>query len=187
MWPAPGAYGVVPENDLPGIAAELKTFADSLSEDTLANTTKLSESILAYLEDHGPEYFGSTVTVLVDGKAAYSPYVYWDDDQLVQSDDLMAPSYNIDEQAWLREPIDQGKAVWTEPYFDEGGGGIWMRTRSYPIISSDGEVSAVATTDVRVSTPPDSSGSYDMTRQRVFNGYHMSLLGISGIAMFCLL
>eukprot|EP00889_Picochlorum_renovo_P007185 jgi/Picre1/34215/NNA_001689.t1 len=74
----------------------------------------------------------------------------------------MASSYSINEQAWLREPIDQGKAIWTDPYFDEGGGSIWMRTRSYPIFNStsgseNDDIVAVATTDIRVEAPQTSS------------------------------
>ncbi|KAI8111513.1 hypothetical protein M9435_004013 [Picochlorum sp. BPE23] len=165
-WLARAEYSVpvVSDNDLASIASSLEIFADSLDTLTLSNKTALSEAIVAYLESHGPEYFGSTVTVLnKNGTAAYSPYVYHDDaDNLIQTDDLMAPSYSINEQAWLREPIDQGKAIWTDPYFDEGGGSIWMRTRSYPIFNStsgseNDDIVAVATTDIRVEAPQTSS------------------------------
>ncbi|KAI8109494.1 hypothetical protein M9434_000776 [Picochlorum sp. BPE23] len=165
-WLARAEYSVpvVSDNDLASIASSLEIFADSLDTLTLSNKTALSEAIVAYLESQGPEYFGSTVTVLnTNGTAAYSPYVYHDDaDNLIQTDDLMAPSYSINEQAWLREPIDQGKAIWTDPYFDEGGGSIWMRTRSYPIFNStsgseDDDIVAVATTDIRVEAPQTSS------------------------------
>jgi sigma-B regulation protein RsbU (phosphoserine phosphatase) len=165
-WLARAEYSVpiVSDNDLASIASSLAIFADSLDALTLSNKTALSEAIVAYLESHGPEYFGSTVTVLnKNGTAAYSPYVYHDDaDNLIQTDDLMAPSYSINEQAWLREPIDQGKAIWTDPYFDEGGGSIWMRTRSYPIFNStsaseNDDIVAVATTDIRVEAPQTTS------------------------------
>lgn len=168
-WLARAEYSVpvVSDNDLASIASSLEIFADSL--DSLSNKTALSEAIVAYLESHGPEYFGSTVTVLnKNGTAAYSPYVYHDDaDNLIQTDDLMAPSYSINEQAWLREPIDQGKAIWTDPYFDEGGGSIWMRTRSYPIFNStsgsEDDIVAVATTDIRVEAPQTTSSGTTAT------------------------
>lgn len=173
-----GEAPIVPDQDLPMIAKELETFANSLTEAVLANKTALSDAIYDYLEFHGPEYFGSTVTVLENGKAVYSPYVYQDEKgALVRTDDLMDPSYKIDEQPWLREPIEQGEAIWTEPYFDEGGGNIWMRTRSYPI-SLSGGVHAVATTDVRVGaveTSPSSTG-YTLTMWNVF--FSMLLLAL---------
>ena len=168
-WRARTDYPIVPEQDLPTIAAELEAFADSLSNATLTNKTALSDAIAAYLEAHGPEYFGSTVTVLEgNGTAVYSPYVYWDGNQLVRTDDLMATSYGIDQQPWLRKPVDQKQAVWTEPYFDQGGGNIWMRTRSYPIMSPDGQALAVATTDIHVAAPVTTANGAKMVSFTMF-------------------
>lgn len=112
----------VSESDWASIATDLEIFADSLDESTLSNKTALSEAIVAYLESHGPEYFGATVTFLDDaGRAEYSPYVYHDDEEkLIQTDELMDPSYGINERDWLKDPIEQGKAIWTQPYFDQG-------------------------------------------------------------------
>ena len=144
---------IVQDEDLPMIASDLETFANSLSNTTLSNKTELSNSIQEYLQSHGPDYFGSTVTVvsLPEQQALYSPYVYWNGtDALIQTDSLMDPSYDINQQAWLRVPIDTKEAVWSEPYFDAGGGNVWMMTRSYPILNTEGEVVAVATTDVHI-------------------------------------
>ena len=45
-------------SNLPTIADDLELFATSLSNATLSNKTELSDSILQYLELHGPDYFG---------------------------------------------------------------------------------------------------------------------------------
>ncbi|MFN6244412.1 MAG: hypothetical protein ACK4Y8_08670 [Bacteroidota bacterium] len=37
--------------------------------------------------------------------------------------------------------------MWTAPYFDAGGGNIWMKTRSVPV-KVNGKIIAVATTDL---------------------------------------
>lgn len=158
-------------SNLPTIADDLELFATSLSNATLSNKTELSDSILQYLELHGPDYFGSTVTVLsgAEQQALYSPYVYWNSNGtgLIQTDSLMDPSYGINEQSWLREPIDQRKAVWSDPYFDQGGGNVWMMTRSYPIMAGeDGEIVAVATTDVHIDAPDGTSGSLSILVSR---------------------
>ena len=58
-----------------------------------------------------------------------SPYVYRTADGYASSD-LAAPSYNIEEQDWLIAPLTANAGVWTDPYFDAGGGEIWMITRS---------------------------------------------------------
>ena len=43
-------------------------------------------------------------------------------------------------------------SIWTPPYFDEGGGEIWMITRSVPA-SDAGGVFAIVTTDLPVDDP----------------------------------
>ena len=102
--------------------------------------------------------YGSTVTLLGagEGKAFCSPYVFRaaDDEGTYswkQTDSLMDPAYQIDEQEWLREPVDTKSPVWSDPYFDEGGGNIEMETYSVPLIVG-GEVVGVATTDLPISS-----------------------------------
>jgi len=96
-----------------------------------------------------PQYFyGSTVTLLdTAGVAIYSPYWYRSADSLLFTDLAADTAYHINSQPWLRQPIDAGIAIWTAPYFDAGGGNIWMKTRSVPVIIN-GKVIAVATTDL---------------------------------------
>lgn len=96
-----------------------------------------------------PQYFyGSTVTLLdTAGVATYSPYWYRSADSLLTVDLAADPAYQINSQPWLRQPIDGGVAIWTAPYFDAGGGNIWMKTRAVPVIVN-GRIIAVATTDL---------------------------------------
>lgn len=98
-----------------------------------------------------PQYFyGSTVTLLdTSGVAIYCPYWYRSADSLLTTDLAADTSYHINSQLWLRQPIDNGLAIWTAPYFDAGGGNIWMKTRSVPVIIN-GKIIAVATTDLPV-------------------------------------
>lgn len=96
-----------------------------------------------------PQYFyGSTVTLLdTAGLATYSPYWYRSADSLLTLDLAADTAYQINNQPWLRQPIDGGTAIWTAPYFDAGGGNIWMKTRAVPVIVN-GRIIAVATTDL---------------------------------------
>ncbi len=96
-----------------------------------------------------PQYFyGSTLTLLdTAGIAKYSPYWYRSGDSLMTLDLAADTSYQINSQTWLRQPIDNGVAIWTAPYFDAGGGNIWMKTRSVPV-KVNGKIIAVATTDL---------------------------------------
>ena len=65
---------------------------------------------------------------------------------------LVEPGYDIDSQVWLAKARDSKAATWTEPYFDAGGGEIWMITRTVPLMR-DGVVYAVVTTDLPTDKP----------------------------------
>ena len=134
----------------PWVEQELDRFAATL-EPVLPPPSELPARIRAYLEAH-PEFFGSTVAVLAaDGRVATSPYLYRVAGGL-EAKDLVTPDYAIDQQAWLREPIDQRRPIWTAPYFDAGGGDIWMETRSVPLFAN-GLVIGVVTTDLPTEAP----------------------------------
>jgi len=140
------------------VEVELESFVSSLTNETLGSESKLSSAIVTYLGDSGPSFYGATVAVLnSDGAAMYSPYVYRNRTRLVATDSLMDPSYDINAQPWLTEPLLSKVPVWSEPYFDAGGGDIWMKTYSYPMVSDNETVVAVATTDLRVDGDEGSS------------------------------
>lgn len=114
---------------------------------TPPTSADISNRVRQYLLSNPSYFFGSTVTLLdSSGVATDSPYWYRSGDSLL-STSLMDTAYHINEQLWLRQPIDSGFAVWTDPYFDAGGGNIWMKTRSVPVIVN-GRTVAVATTDL---------------------------------------
>ena len=139
------------EDLTPPVETAMKVFATWLENDppTAAN---VSERVRLYLNGQPDYFFGSTVTLLDNnGKATTSPYWYRTNGTLA-SKELATPSYNIDSQTWLRKPIDLKAPYWTAPYFDTGGGEIWMRTYSVPIIVNS-RVIAVATTDLAVKKP----------------------------------
>jgi hypothetical protein len=137
--------------DLTLIETELNNFVVSLQSNP-PTANDLSDRIKNYITGKPLQFFGSTVSLLdANGKVSTSPYWYrfngnW------SSKNLMNAGYNIDTQDWLRNPIDQKKSIWTKPYFDAGGGDVWMRTYSVPVIVN-GKIIAVATTDLQVSRP----------------------------------
>ena len=103
------------------------------------------------MEAH-PTFFGSAAALLdPSGEVIASPYVYRTADGYGVAD-LAAPSYSIEEQDWFAGPLAADAGVWTEPYFDAGGGDIWMITRSVPLRDAGG-VFAVVTTDLAVDDP----------------------------------
>ena len=80
------------------------------------------------------------------------PYVYRRTADDYVALDLAVPSYNIDSQAWVTAPLAANAGVWTNPYFDAGGGEIWMVTRSVPVRDAEG-IFAIVTTDLPVDAP----------------------------------
>lgn len=114
---------------------------------TPPTSVDVSNRVKQYLLANPSFFFGSTVTLLDSSELATdSPYWYRSGDSLLTTS-LMDTAYHINDQAWLRTPIDSGYAVWTAPYFDAGGGNIWMKTRAVPVIVN-GRIVAVATTDL---------------------------------------
>mgnify|MGYP001158183841 FL=1 len=130
----------------------LAGFAEDLTNNP-PSIDDVSERVKQYMLANINDFYGSTVALIdTSGLAIYSPYWFKSNDALDEVN-LADTSYHINTQEWLRLPIDTGEAIWTDPYFDEGGGNIWMITRSVPVYI-DGKIAAVATTDLEV-TPLD--------------------------------
>lgn len=144
--------GCSKEEDLtPPVETAMKVFASWLQND-LPTSFTVSDRVRVYITGQPDYFFGSTVTLLdINGAAITSPYWYRNNGGLVNKE-LATPSYNINTQEWLRKPIDTKAPYWSAPYFDTGGGEIWMRTYSVPIIINN-KVVAVATTDLAVKKP----------------------------------
>ncbi len=129
--------------------AALDALAAELADTRPANVAAYTERLQAYLEAH-PSFFGSAVALL-DGSGAViaSPYVYRTDGGYARLD-LAVPSYDIEAQEWFTAPLAENAGTWTAPYFDAGGGEVWMVTRSVPVRDAAG-VFAIVTTDLVVA------------------------------------
>jgi phosphoserine phosphatase RsbU/P len=83
-----------------------------------------------------PDIYGSTVAFeprTMDPAARYyAPYVHRDPDGGLVATDLGGDHYNYFLWDWYRLPRDLDRPVWSEPYFDEGGGNVLMATYSHP-------------------------------------------------------
>jgi tRNA A-37 threonylcarbamoyl transferase component Bud32 len=68
--------------------------------------------------------------------------------QFVQfSPDVYKPLYR--EWKWYTDPRDQMKSLWGDPYYDKGGGEIWMTTHSIPL-KRGGKFAGVLAVDVSI-------------------------------------
>ena len=104
-----------------------------------------------YLEGH-PAFYGSAAALMDEaGTVTASPYVYRTADGY-HIRDLALPEYNIEAQEWITMPLAANASIWTPPYFDAGGGEIWMTTHSVPARDAGG-IFAIVTTDLPVDAP----------------------------------
>ncbi|MGB5590275.1 MAG: cache domain-containing protein, partial [Gammaproteobacteria bacterium] len=103
------------------------------------------------LED--PLIFGAGMAFVPGGfdqRDAFCPYVYRTSltgSDLAQLDIADAYDYfNDPDIGWWHDPVNAGRPVWSEPYFDEGAGNIMMATYSVPFYD-DGRLRGVTTID----------------------------------------
>lgn len=111
------------------------------------------EAFLRSVVEKDPDIYGSCIAFkpngLGDDLDAYAPYFYHGA-KGVTFEQLAKPEYNYFQKDWYRLPRDIGHAMWTEPYFDEGGGDTIMITYSAPFRRDD-LFWGIATSDLAVS------------------------------------
>ena len=135
----------------PAVVEALDALAKELVSDRPVDADAYADRLGVYLEAH-PAFFGSGIALLdASGEVMSTPYVYRTGDDYSVTD-LHVPSYRVEDQDWFTGPMEADAAVWTEPYFDAGGGDIWMITRSVPLRDAE-RVFAIVTTDLAVDDP----------------------------------
>lgn len=100
-----------------------------------------------------PEVFGSTIAFEPYGHrnlAYFAPY-YSKQENGLRLSYLGGKDYNYFLMDWYTAPRDMGRPVWSEPYYDEGGGNIVMSTFSAPFYNKAGgekKFAGVVTADI---------------------------------------
>ncbi len=114
-------------------------------------------NLLKYTVQKNTEIYGSAVAFeprAYDGeKERYAPYFYKSGGEIKYSD-LGAASYQYFFQDWYQIPKELNQPVWTEPYFDEGGGNIIMSTYSVPFyrtMAGKKGIAGIITSDISLS------------------------------------
>ncbi|MXX03892.1 MAG: hypothetical protein F4X08_05675 [Gemmatimonadetes bacterium] len=133
------------------VVTALDVLVTELGENRPADSAEYAGRLRAYL-DANPDFYGSAVALLdKDGTVTACPYVFRTENGY-NTIDLATSSYNLEQQHWFMVPLQTNMGIWTDPYYDAGGGEIWMITRSVPM-HDDGDVIAILTTDLQVDTP----------------------------------
>jgi phosphoserine phosphatase RsbU/P len=112
------------------------------------------ESMLKFVLENKPEIFGSAIAfapfAYKQDMEGFAPYCYRTPNGFGIKN-LNQGSYSYFDWAWYETAEKKGHPVWTEPYFDEGGGNTVMATYAVPFYENDsnGKVfRGVATADL---------------------------------------
>lgn len=114
---------------------------------TIIENSSLDHSQLAFILQNivanNDEVYGSAIAFepfsFDEDKYFYSLYVYKNSDTIITSD-LNDPGYEYFYQDWYQVPEHLKKPVWSEPYYDEGGGNTVMTTYSVPFYKNENGV-----------------------------------------------
>ena len=83
------------------------------------------------------------------GRHYFSPYTYVGDvSGEIHTIQLGNENYDYPTLDWYQIPKLLGKAYWSEPYYDDGGGGQRMSTYSMPLNDEDGNFIGILTADL---------------------------------------
>ena len=133
-----------------GVATDLAASAETVNYDE----ETIKKTIYNTLT-HNEQIYGSTI--------AYEPYqfqpelYYWSPyysrtpNNDLQFTQLGNPDYDYFNWEWYTLPKTKLMPVLSSPYFDKGGGGIWMVTWSAPFFDDAGIFKGVATADIAFS------------------------------------
>lgn len=144
------------------------------------DTTEKMESYLEEIVSRNRTLiYGSCIAFKPRGfhpdRNGYAPYVYRVANG-IQLEHLDDPSYDYFSWAWYRAPRDAGRALWSEPYFDEGGGKTWMITYSVPFRRDDLFL-GIVTVDIALdSLFKEASKMSDKEKQRLGVGSYAMIV-----------
>ncbi|MCB0102180.1 MAG: GAF domain-containing protein [Anaerolineales bacterium] len=129
------------------VSLQLASFAETESVEEadliqmIRNTLKRNERI-----------FGSTIAFesyqFKEAQYYYAPYFSRSSNNILIFTDLGTPEYDYLNKSWYKLPKDRQTSVLSAPYFDAGGGDIWMVTWSTPFFDEKGAVKGIATADI---------------------------------------
>lgn len=132
------------------MAIDLGTVAEAIDLDK-----ETSKAAIAQMLSKNEQVVGSTIAYepyRFDAENKYwAPYYSRNVDGSLQFSQLGTPEYNYPIQDWYKRAKDANGIILSPPYFDAGGGNIWMVTWSVPFYSDSGQLSGIATTDIAFS------------------------------------
>ena len=126
-------------NAVIGRCAKIPNSFASLVENVDLNEEQLVD-LLRDIVVKNDEVYGSAISFepysYKENRFYYAPYVFRNGDKIKISD-LNDPGYAYLYQDWYQIPKRLERPLWSEPYYDEGGGNILMITYSVPFYKTN--------------------------------------------------
>lgn len=144
------------------IEKSLKTFelvAENLSYFVQSSNYTKNEllSMIETAVNKNKEIYGSTIAFepysFQRDSLYFAPYFYKGENN-IRFTYLGGDSYNYFNWDWYKIPKEQNKSLWSEPYYDKGGGEIVMSTYSVPfykILNRENKFEGVVTADISLN------------------------------------
>lgn len=129
-------------------AAEVADYTEESILKTIHNTLLRNEQIFGSTIAYEPYQFQPDIYY-------WSPYYSRTSGSELRFTQLGNPQYNYFQWEWYTLPKTSRVPVLSPPYFDAGGGEIWMVTWSAPFFDNAGNVKGVATADIAFSQTQD--------------------------------
>jgi methyl-accepting chemotaxis protein len=110
------------------------------------------ENILKLYLESNPDVYGTAFGYNPSYSNTFNlecPY-YYKAKSNIKRIDLADKSYNYVDWEWYNTPIETKKPFWSKPYFDKGGGNVYMITYSCPIYTADNKLLGVFTNDIQL-------------------------------------
>uniref|UniRef100_A0A7V4G6E8 HAMP domain-containing protein n=1 Tax=Desulfobacca acetoxidans TaxID=60893 RepID=A0A7V4G6E8_9BACT len=149
------ATGYDIERLLVGVEKIPESLAGVLAERQLSREELFQ--LLTRLLAVNPEIFGMAVAyeprAFETSRLYFAPYAYREGDR-IGTTVLGSPEYHYFTMDWYQIPRETGRAQWTSPYFDKGGGDIIMSTYAVPFYQGQGparRLKGVVTADLSLS------------------------------------
>lgn len=106
---------------------------------------KNEKSILSDLIINNNEIYGSCIAYKpeISGfDTVYNAPYYWLKDSIIHFRNLADKSYYYPVWEWYSIPVKEHRNIWSEPYYDEGGGDELMTTFSVPTYKTPGDTNS---------------------------------------------
>jgi len=111
-------------------------------------------AVLPFLKENirkNTRVYGSALAIEPSSRLqkTYCKYFYEHNDT-VKEKWLIPPAYDYIHKEWYSEVKEKKKGIWSKPYFDKGGGEVFMSTFSYPILDEKNHFLGAVTADIEI-------------------------------------